>query len=1079
MAVVGLSSDFTALHAQVIINEFLAANGKTNNDDEGDSSDWAELYNTSNEDIDLEGWTISDDAAEPQKWTFPSITIPAGGYLLVWLSGKDRTGIAPTQVDQNELDQLAFRPIYIQRETSWRYRIAEPGTPGPEADWNTIGYNASSWDQGNSGFGYGDGDDVTELPDNTPAVFTRKEFTIPNVDHVTNLIMSINYDDGFVAYLNGTRVAASNAPAEPINNDSSGTSKHEAGNFERYNLTQHINLLENGTNVLAIVGLNNLNPGSSDMSLIAELGVVPSVLHTNFQLEKNGEVILLSNPDREITDGIEFPEQTQDHSYGHLPNATGPWKYLLKPTPELPNETTGFDEPISTNVEISLPAGLYEEGTYQVEMSAEPAGLMQIHYSTNGTTPTPSSTRYTAPLSISRNTVVRVAGFINGERATDIISRSYFIGDSYAGGEIELPVLSLSMEPSEFRWVHENSGARGRSAEREGYFEYFDANGQELASTGFGLRLHGGAGRGGGYSTKKAYKAYFRGSYGDTKLRGRIIPETHIDEFDKLVLRSNFNDSYQRNGRGALLRDEVIRDIHLDTGALASHGTWCVMYVNMEFRGLYNIVERMDEEFCESYYGGKDWDVVKTGNDVLVGTREAWDNLRNFVTGNDMNDPAMYREALKLIDIENYTSYMLVNIWAQNQDWPHNNWYAARPRTPDGKWTFLCWDAEFGLGLHPSGHTSNTYDFVFGRGGHIADIFTGLHNSRIYRGYIRGEAERFASFQFNSDRVTFWIESLRAHVTPDMEDELRFINKSMSGWNSNVNALVSFAENRNQHFLQHVRNSSRTQNPDLVTPVLLRVEPREVTHTGSSSITILGQNMKSNLEVYLNGERVNVTTSTGGTRLAIRLPFDADSFGTYSVRVREPTSGSEDTLADAFVVHPPVPVLTSISPEEGSARGGETVDIVGDYFLDGVKVFFGNAESPSVERFRGSRRRLVVVTPPGRDVVDVRVVNTTPGEYESETTLPFTYDGGSFLRGDATDDGRIDISDPLKIVYTLFAGQTIECDDAADVDDNEQINVTDAIYLLDFMFREGPAPAAPYPAFGPDPFGAELMCGEF
>jgi len=68
----------------VVINELLAANDQGITDPEGQHEDWIELYNTTDQDVSLEGIFLSDDAANPDKWTFPAVTIPAGGYLLLW-----------------------------------------------------------------------------------------------------------------------------------------------------------------------------------------------------------------------------------------------------------------------------------------------------------------------------------------------------------------------------------------------------------------------------------------------------------------------------------------------------------------------------------------------------------------------------------------------------------------------------------------------------------------------------------------------------------------------------------------------------------------------------------------------------------------------------------------------------------------------------------------------------------------------------------------------------------------------------------------------------------------------------------
>ena len=76
--------------AGVRINEFLASNSGGLVDEDGDTSDWLELHNTSSRSIDVTGWFLTDDAGDPTRWPLPSAQIPAGGFLLVFASNKDR-----------------------------------------------------------------------------------------------------------------------------------------------------------------------------------------------------------------------------------------------------------------------------------------------------------------------------------------------------------------------------------------------------------------------------------------------------------------------------------------------------------------------------------------------------------------------------------------------------------------------------------------------------------------------------------------------------------------------------------------------------------------------------------------------------------------------------------------------------------------------------------------------------------------------------------------------------------------------------------------------------------------------------
>ena len=78
--------------AELVLNEFMASNGTTLADEDGDFEDWIELFNPGSEPVNLDGWGLSDDPDEPFRWVFPAIIVQPGGHQLVWASGKDRTG---------------------------------------------------------------------------------------------------------------------------------------------------------------------------------------------------------------------------------------------------------------------------------------------------------------------------------------------------------------------------------------------------------------------------------------------------------------------------------------------------------------------------------------------------------------------------------------------------------------------------------------------------------------------------------------------------------------------------------------------------------------------------------------------------------------------------------------------------------------------------------------------------------------------------------------------------------------------------------------------------------------------------
>src|SRR5215475_15141259 len=76
--------------AQLVISEFMAANGGGLLDQDGDSSDWIEIYNSGAATVNLGGWHLTDDVEDLVQWTFPPTNLAPGKFLLVFASGKNR-----------------------------------------------------------------------------------------------------------------------------------------------------------------------------------------------------------------------------------------------------------------------------------------------------------------------------------------------------------------------------------------------------------------------------------------------------------------------------------------------------------------------------------------------------------------------------------------------------------------------------------------------------------------------------------------------------------------------------------------------------------------------------------------------------------------------------------------------------------------------------------------------------------------------------------------------------------------------------------------------------------------------------
>ena len=190
------------------------------------------------------------------------------------LSGVLMLATLAVAVASEVFQQAPNPPLPILRGDTWKYL---KGTAEPPAAWNTDGFDDTAWLSGASGLGYGDGDDATVLSDmrNTyTTVYMRRLFDVANPAAITGLELRADYDDGFVAYLNGVEVVRRNVPAgfQPYN--SLASASHEASGGTNGNAPETISLspaaLLAGTNVLAIQGIN-ITLASTDLSMIFEL----------------------------------------------------------------------------------------------------------------------------------------------------------------------------------------------------------------------------------------------------------------------------------------------------------------------------------------------------------------------------------------------------------------------------------------------------------------------------------------------------------------------------------------------------------------------------------------------------------------------------------------------------------------------------------------------------------------------------------------------------------------------------------------------------------------------------------------
>ncbi|MDG2382105.1 MAG: lamin tail domain-containing protein [Pirellulaceae bacterium] len=191
------------------------------------------------------------------------------GDIYFTLDGSDPQKKAAT------VERVALFPVATE------VRAHIPANDALNLNWITNDFNDSDWIPGKTGVGFDTTGELTPLIDLDIAepmkginatAYLRIPFQIENPAAFETLTLSLKYDDGFVAYLNGTEIARRNAPTNPIWNSRSTHVREniEAIEFETFNLNREIELLQTGSNVLAIQALN-FNATNVDLLMIPKL----------------------------------------------------------------------------------------------------------------------------------------------------------------------------------------------------------------------------------------------------------------------------------------------------------------------------------------------------------------------------------------------------------------------------------------------------------------------------------------------------------------------------------------------------------------------------------------------------------------------------------------------------------------------------------------------------------------------------------------------------------------------------------------------------------------------------------------
>lgn len=519
-----------------------------------------------------------------------------------------------------------------------------------------------------------------------------------------------------------------------------------------------------------------------------------SPLHTNFRLDRDGEYLGLNRPDGSAVSSYSFPLQFTDVSFGLAPGQVPSsahilgGRYFSNPTPGGENSSESAVGKVG-DLQVNIGRGFYDQ-PQDIVFTTETAGATFV-YTTNGSLPSAENGIQISPvdkialsraeLTIASTTTLRVAAIKDDYISSDAETHTYLFVDDVIqqspNGEapegwpsapvngqrfdygmdpdivndpvygalikealLDIPSFSIVTELAHLFDAESGIFVNGEEArednrafERPTSVELIQPDGSQGFHANAGIRMRGGFSRLDN-NPKHAFRLFFRGEYGDTKLNFPLFGDDGVDSFDNIDLRTAQAPSWSWCTAGApatgggcrfstMVRDVFSRDSQRDMGHPGTRSSYYHLYLNGHYWGLFQTQERPEASYAESYFGGdkEDYDVIKVESFphrivATDGDTEAWRLLWEEANSGFSDDAAYFRvQGLNvdgsrnpdypvLLDLDNLADYMALILYSGNLDAPisnfggaTNNWFGIRDRVGEEGFQFFVHDAEWTL----------------------------------------------------------------------------------------------------------------------------------------------------------------------------------------------------------------------------------------------------------------------------------------------------------------------------------------------------------------------------------------------
>lgn len=717
---------------QVVISEFMEKNRTTLRDEDGDFSDWIELYNQSGQRVELSGWTISDKENK-QGWTLPATSLDPGQRLLLFASGKDRSG----QQLHTDFALSGDEGVYLRNEYGTLLSAALCGDcqgdvamalqadgsyeqslyPTPGYENNSLGYSAFQQSLSCE----------SPLVINEVVVFNRS--TLPQKGEYYDWVELKNVSSQPVLL---SAYALSDDCADPAK-------------FRLPELT--------------------LQPGELWVVFCTqEQPPLETTISTGFGLDDGNEQLYLSDNQGQLLDYVSLRDIPYKASYGRQEGENG-WFFFASASPG--EENTGGCHRVAEAPESLTPDGVFDD-VEGVTVSLAASG--SIRYTLDGSAPTADSEEYTGPIYIDKTTVLRAVNLEEGALPSRPLSLSFIINENHS-----LPVLSLLTDsPWDFDLMY---NGRQKGLELPASLSLYD--GGEGFTIGCGVSMNGETSL---VLPKKNMSLRFRDAYGEATLNYDIYGGG-VTEFTNLLLRSG--QDFPR----AIIRNELCQELCAQASdkVVNQRSQYCVLYINGVYSGIYSLKEKTNEQLYASLAGvSRDSVTVMEANVPL--DSEFYHEVVEFCRFNDMSLPENYQHFCDMFDVDNLIDWLILEGYCANTDVTSGNVRYCRSTENDGKWRMMFYDLDATF-AEPASVYMNLMSQYAKENRQVSSFIVPLMANGEFKDRFLTRAAELMGSVLTVEKVFAETDRLCAIVRPEVARDCARFNRGLEEWENAVEEM--------------------------------------------------------------------------------------------------------------------------------------------------------------------------------------------------------------------------------------------------------------------------------------------------